>query len=163
MLDNTLPIHGQDDGVEQDRVLLIIPEDVEIPTDFPLSCHNWSWNDLVSVLAGEFPIVMKTNAEYISMLEMACQLNDVQIKVLDGCLGQYPSYWLIVTNKFPHIPASEIQLAAEETRGLGGTGVPKSKKIKDEFKKLDPSVRETAQDISEEVWNEGLEEQSVQE
>lgn len=162
MLDNTLEINSVDTE-EQTRVLLLVPEGVDKPVEFPINVVSWSWDNLVDVVSGDFPVVLESDAEYINLIELACQLNDIEIKVVDGFVGQYPSYWLIITNKYPHIAASEIQLAAENTRDLGGVGIPEKKMPKDDFKKLDPKVRENAQELSEEIWDVNLDDKGLSE
>lgn len=161
MIDNTLTINSDESSQDEVKVVLLVPEDVEKPVDFPIEVKSWSWTSLVEVMDGPFPVVFEVPAEYINLIELASQINDVEIKVVDGFVGQYPSFWLIVTNKYPHISASEIQIAAEDTRDLGGTGVPKKKMPKDEFKQLDPSVREAAQDLTTEEWDATLDNESL--
>lgn len=165
MIDNTLEINTVDSSevsADVPKVILLVPEGVDKPIDFPLEVVPWSWDNLVDVISGKFPIVLESDPEFINLIELASQMNDVELKVVDGFVGQYPSYWLIVTNKYPHVTASEIQLAAENTRELGGTGVPAKKIPKSEFKKLDPEVRSSAQNLSEELWDAELDDEGLQ-
>lgn len=166
MIDNTLQINTSESSEDDSaipKVILLVPEGVEKPIDFPIEVVSWSWDNLVSVIGGDFPIVLESNPEFINLIELASQMNDIELKVVDGFVGQYPSYWLIVTNKYPHVTASEIQLAAENTRELGGTGVPAKKMPKSEFKKLEPEVRDNAQNLSEELWDAELDNEGLQE
>lgn len=165
MIDNTLEINTADSAevsADVPKVILLVPEGVDKPIDFPLEVVPWSWDNLVDVISGKFPIVLESDPEFINLIELASQMNDIELKVVDGFVGQYPSYWLIVTNKYPHVTASEIQLAAENTRELGGTGVPAKKMPKSEFKQLDPEVRSSAQNLSEELWDAELDDEGLQ-
>lgn len=161
MLDNSLVINTSTPDI--DDVVLIIPEGVEPPADFPLKKKDWSWDSLSTVINDKlFPIVLEVAPEYISFVEQAGNLTNFVIKTLRGFQGDYPSYWLMSAAKYPQVGASEIMIAAEDSTAAGGDGVPaKAKRKESDFKPIDPRQAETQRDLAQENWNDELDDEPV--
>lgn len=133
----------QDQLPEKDEpIILIIPVGVKPPQDFPIKIIQFTTEEaLVSAYAQSLtstaPVVHEVPAEFATVAIQLARYLDVEIRVLVGFTGDYPSYWNASTSVVPVAVSTEIMLAREESLALGGDGIPVAKKPKDEMKAAD--------------------------
>lgn len=124
---------------KDEAIILIIPVGVKPPQDFPIKIVAYSDDrELVAAFSeyvlGEAPVVFEVPADFATLAIHLARFLDVEIRVLVGFTGDYPAYWNATTSVLPIAISSEIMLARDESQALGGTGVPASKKPRDEMK-----------------------------
>lgn len=137
-----LPIKQEELPEKDEPIVLIIPIGVQPPQDFPLRIVTFSDNqslvtDIVASMTGDSPVVHEIPAEFATTAIQLARFLDIELRVLVGFSGDYPSYWNASTSVLPIAVSSEIMLAREESIALGGDGIPAAKKPKDDMKAAD--------------------------
>lgn len=137
-----LPIEKEELPEKGEPIVLIIPVGVQPPQDFPLRIVTFADNqalvtDIVSSMTGDSPVVHEIPAEFATTAIQLARFLDIELRVLVGFTGDYPSYWNASTSVLPIAVSSEIMLAREESIALGGDGIPAAKKPKDDMKAAD--------------------------
>lgn len=124
---------------KDEAIILIIPVGVKPPQDFPIKIVTYS-DDRTLVgsfseyVLGEAPVVFEVPAEFATLAIQLARFLEVEIRVLVGFTGDYPAYWNATTSVLPIAISSEIMIARDDSQALGGTGVPTSKKPRDDMK-----------------------------
>lgn len=127
---------------KDEPIILIIPVGVKPPQDFPIKIVTFTTEQaLVAAYAQSLtataPVVHEIPAEFATVAIQLARYLDVEIRVLVGFTGDYPSYWNASTSVVPVAVSTEIMLARDESIALGGDGIPAAKKPKDEMKAAD--------------------------
>lgn len=127
---------------KQEPIVLIIPVGVQPPQDFPIRIVPFSTEQTLveqftDSLLGEAPVVHEMPADFATVAIQLARYLDVELRVLVGFTGDYPSYWNASTSVLPVAVSTEIMIARDEAEALGGDGVPDSKKPRDEMKPAD--------------------------
>lgn len=122
-----------------EAIVLIIPVGVKPPQDFPIKIVAYSDDRALAesfseYVLGEVPVVFEIPADFATLAIQLARFLEVEIRVLVGFTGDYPAYWNATTSVLPIAISSEIMIARDESQALGGTGVPTSKKPRDEMK-----------------------------
>lgn len=111
MIDNTM----LDDQPVTERLLMLVPDGVEPDAGFPLKISRVDTKGLLRLLVAEetkYPLAVTVAADAVEpLVKLAPQL-DIDVRVLDGLNGDYPTYWRMQTATLPHVAAAELKAAA---------------------------------------------------
>lgn len=111
MIDNII----KDDNVDATKLLLIVPPGVQPEQSFPLKVSEVDLRTLLTLIASQdtvYPVVVTIEPELIAPITKIVGKLGINIRVLDGLEGEYPSYWRLQAAVLPHMAAAEIKAAA---------------------------------------------------
>lgn len=151
------------DQATDPKSVLIVPVGVKHSEDFPFEIYGPGWSSIVSIFDNmTFPVVLEIEADHVETFLGICGFHDVELKTLRGLEGDYPSYWLISTSKFPMVNAPELMLLGKEAASLEGSGVDQKKVPKDEFDQPDPRINENILLAQKSYWDTPIDQEVVE-
>lgn len=130
------------DASKEEAIVLIIPVGVQPPQDFPFPVTRFSdakqsLQDYVAAILGHDVVVIEVEPDFVNSIINIARYVDVELRVLVGFAGEYPSYWNATTASIPVAITSEIMVARGESEVVGGPGIPVAKQEKEPFKDAD--------------------------
>lgn len=148
----------ESDQSSDDPIILLVPQGVKPPAGLKVTIVPWELRNTVRHLLDATGVsVVETDPNAVATVVKLAQDLDLEVKVLRGFEGEYPSFWLIQTGSLPVVQAKELIELGQAAEAVGGTGIDpaKAKKAADPVKTASRDHLEKVAEMADTLWESG--------